>query len=427
MKFVFRWLLLLEARLLLRRRSPRVLLITGTVGKTTAKDTIAAVLSSRFTTRASGEEGNLLLPLAILGLPPLSRRPLDALKTLLRGAAAPFVGDHPAWLILEADPSAPGRVSSISRWLRPDLVVLTAIGDTPPHLDAFPSRDELIDEALQAVHAARPGGVVVVNADDADLVDRVRTIRPQHPMIAFGFLGTADVTCLASTTTYADLQPTGLRLLATSDESEATEEIPGVLGRQHAYAALAALAVAMAVGVPAAEAALAIGGVARQPGRLRLVPGAGGSVILDDTWSGSAPAWAEALRAFGELKAQGRKIVLLSGLPISGDTGAALHTQVGAAAADVSDLLVVLEPHAAEMAAGARCSGIADDRLIVASDPASAGMSIRRSLAKGDLVLVLATGSMDVDMERAVEQMMLEPDRKAELLVRQAPWWDQRR
>ena len=101
--------------------------------------------------------------------------------------------------------------------------------------------------------------------------------------------------------------------------------------------------------------------------------------------------------------------------------------QVGAAAAHVSDLLVVLNPHAAETAAGARRSGIDDDRLIVASDPAAAGAGIRQSLAKGDLALVLATGAMDVDMERAVEQMMLEPDRKAELLVRQASWWNERR
>ena len=149
LKRIIYFILQNESRLVLWKYKPKIIVITGSVGKTSTKDAVYAVFSKISYVRKSEKSYNseIGLPLTILGCSSGWNNPVAWLKNIFKGFWL-FLYPHkyPKWLILEVGIGRAGDMKKTALWLKTDIVVITAIGETPVHIEFFNSRKHLISE-----------------------------------------------------------------------------------------------------------------------------------------------------------------------------------------------------------------------------------------------------------------------------------------
>jgi UDP-N-acetylmuramoyl-tripeptide--D-alanyl-D-alanine ligase len=246
-------------------------------------------------------------------------------------------------------------------------------------------------------------------------------------VLTFGFQETADVRA-ASVEHIREpktLAVRGLRVTATSGARETTIELRGVLGTGHVRAALAALAAARALGVPLAAAADGLKRYTPPPGRVRLVPGVKGTVIIDDTYNSSPDAVFEALETLRAYPVPDgcRRIALLGDMLELGGYSETGHTNVGTRVAESgAEMFIGVGERMREALVSAKRAGMNEDRVLPMENAVSAARFLQGRLRAGDVVLI--KGSQGMRMERAVRELMAEPERASELLCRQGKEWE---
>ena len=387
-----------EARRVLARTRPTIVAVTGTVGKTGTKDAIAAALAPFGSVQKSEKSYNsdIGVPLAILGLPNPWRNPFRWALILLRGFFA--ANKEGGFLVLEVGTDRPGDIRAITKWLTPDIVVVTRLSRAPVHAENFKSVGELIAEKGALVSALRKGGALILNADDAD-VGAYRALAPQNTrIISFGYSEGAEV---------------------RASEWGAKVAPPGALGKPPVYAGLAALAVAGIFGFSLKRAAGALALRTLAPGRLRLLNGVRGSALIDDSYNSSPVATAEALRTLADFQTTGKKYAVLGDMLELGDASEAEHRKAVEHAMAVADLVFLVGERfnkSAQVLLNAK-----PPKVRVFPDARAAGEVLERELRAGDVALT--KGSQGLRMERAVERALADPARATELLVRQEREW----
>lgn len=420
------FILTLEAGLVLARKKPKIIAITGSMGKTTTKDAVHMALRGTFNVRKSEKSFNseLGVPLTILGLENAWRNPLRWAGNILRALYVAFASaNYPEWLVLEVGADRPGDIRRIAKWLRPHVVVITGVPEIPVHVEFFRSPEELAREKRALAEYMAPGGTLVLNGDDArmfgmckDLSDKVRT---------YGFHKQHEWSASALAIGYEKKKPTGIRFKLGNRGTTLPIVIQGALGRPRAYAALAAFAVADAVGVDSVRVSEALSVWTPPPGRMRIIPGANGSTIIDDTYNSSPAAVLSALDALKEIKVPegARRIAMLGDMLELGRYANEAHRNVGARAAQCADKLITIGFRSRATAESALDGGMLDAniRQYEQNESRRAGQELRDELREGDIVLV--KGSQSMRMERTVEALMAEPEKAADLLVRQEPEW----
>ena len=418
-------LLAAEARLLLARLKPKVIAITGSVGKTSTKDAIYAVLKGRIHARKSDKSFNseIGVPLSVLGLQNAWSSPFGWLKNLVDGLIiALTTRDYPAWLVLEIGVDRPGDMARIARWLKPDIVVLTRLPDVPVHVEYFGSPEEVINEKLELVRALTPDGVLVYNHDDERARQAAEDVRQKT--ISFSRYSLSDFTASADKVIYEDGHPAGVECTLTHAGEAVLLKVAGSLGVQHPYNYAAAAAVGSLLGVPLAEAALALAEHLPPPGRMRLIPGIKDTLLIDDTYNSSPVALERALQSLKEIHGATRKLVVLGDMLELGQFSVLAHLAAGEQVATSADVLITVGVRARGIAKGALNARMDESRIFQYDDAAEAGRELERMLMAGDVVLL--KGSQSIRLERIVEEVMAEPERAGELLVRQDPMWKKR-
>src|SRR3989344_6349579 len=180
MKIIFKkivtYILRIESRLVLWKYKPKVIAITGSVGKTSTKDAVYAVISNVSYVRKSDKSYNseIGLPLTVLGLPNGWNNPLGWLKKVLKGLGlflSPWQSTrYPKWLVLETGVGKPNDMRRTASWLKTDAVIITAIGKTPAHIEFFNSRKNLIEEKSNLIKTLKKSGLLILNVDDEDVL-----------------------------------------------------------------------------------------------------------------------------------------------------------------------------------------------------------------------------------------------------------------
>ncbi len=164
------------------------------MGKTSTKDAVYSVFSKIAYVRKSEKSYNseIGLPLTILGIPNGWNNPLIWLQNILKGAWL-FIWPHkyPEWLVLEVGVGKPGDMKQTASWLKTDAVIITAIGDTPVHIEFFNSRDHLIEEKSGLIKTLKKDGLLVLNADD-EAVFNMKT-KSKNRIATYGFSDGVDV------------------------------------------------------------------------------------------------------------------------------------------------------------------------------------------------------------------------------------------
>ncbi|MEK7644799.1 MAG: UDP-N-acetylmuramoyl-tripeptide--D-alanyl-D-alanine ligase [Patescibacteria group bacterium] len=421
-----------EAKLVLKKYQPKIVAITGSVGKTSTKDAIYSALASSFFVRKSQKSfnGDIGVPLTILGLQNARSNPFLWLENICKGFMAVITTHpYPAWLVLEVGADRPKDIAQIMEWVKPDIGVVTRIGEVPVHVEFFKDRAELVFEKSQlprAVRAEAEGGLLLLNIDDADVAG-FRPLSKAKVMTVSQKEG-ADFRATAPELFYesgkdGSQHPAGIRFAIHHGEKTYEVVRRGIAGSHHLYPALFAFAVAVTQGIAPEKAIEGLSRELNTPGRMRLLPAVKGATVIDDTYNASPVAMTEALHTLGGLKC-GKKIALLGDMMELGKLSAEAHRKAGLLAGTVVDVLVTVGVRARQIAEGALDAGLADDKIFQFDSAQEAGKYVEQMLGEGDVVL--AKGSQSIRMERAVQEFMAEPERRAELLVRQDEEWQKR-
>ena len=407
------------ARLHLRRFRPIIVGITGNAGKTTTKDAIAAVLSAKFRVRATGGNLNneLGMPATIIAdvadeYYRTGGTPLFWAKVFARGVVGWLASSaaYPEVLVLEYGADRPGDIKRMTGLFAPNVGVVTRVGEIPVHVEFFASAQELADEKAALVEAVPTDGLVVLNADDLTVLD-MRT-RAQSAVTTYGFGAGARVHIDEFVSDVG-----GIRFNVT-DHATMPVRIRGTIGKGAALAAGAAVAVGSHFGIGLAQASEALSRMSPPPGRLRILPGIKQTTIVDDTYNSSPAAVHLALDTIRELK--GRKVIVLGDMKELGEHSPKAHQEAGTMAAAIASVLVCVGDGGRLMAEAAS-NQLPVENIHWFVDSQIAAPRVQRLLRSGDIVLV--KGSQSMRMERIVREIMAEPQKASELLVRQSTRW----
>ncbi|OGG47831.1 hypothetical protein A2761_01800 [Candidatus Kaiserbacteria bacterium RIFCSPHIGHO2_01_FULL_51_33] len=414
-----------QARAVLRKYKPTIVAVTGSVGKTSTKDALYTVLGSSFFVRKSEKSFNsdIGIPLTILGRPNGWNNPLVWLRTVREGLALLLLPNHyPKWLVLEVGADRPGDIKRITRWLKPDIAVMTLLPAVPVHVEFFKTPEELVAEKQHLLTALKPDGIAIISEDDETA--RSLVVPEGARRVTFGFSSKAEVRASNEETVYEDGKPVGIRFRVKYTGESSPVRLHGVLGRQHIYPVLASVAAGVTQGITLARAAESLKTHEFSPGRMRILAGKNDSLIIDDSYNSSPVAVEEALHTLGSLEIKGRKIALLGDMLELGSFSPEEHRRIGVLAAQKAELLWTVGLRAKTMGEAAVEAGFPKEKTRHFIGSREAGNALAGELRSGDAALV--KGSQSIRMERAVERAMREPHRASELLVRQESAWRRR-
>ena len=354
------------------RSSVRVVGITGSTGKTLAKEIVADVLAR--TLRVLRSEGNLNsetgLPMTLLHLEP----------------------QHEL-AVLEMGMYTEGDIARLAEIARPEVGVVLAVH--PTHLQRAGSVEAIARAKAELPSALPADGLAVLNADDP-MVAAMRHATAA-PVRTFGLGAAADVR--ATTVESHGLAGTSFLLHAPWAERRLTSATPG---RHLVPHALAAVAVAEHYAVPIDEVEAALARGSRAPHRMARVEAASGATVIDDTYNASPESVAAALDFLAEtpLAPGRRRYAVLGDMLELGPGEERLHRAIGTRAAGIVDGLVVVGERGRWIGEAAHAAGLA--RVSGARDADEALSVVERELAPGVGDLVLVKGSRGIELDRLV-------------------------
>lgn len=407
--------------MVLRRHDPKIVAVTGSVGKTSTKDAVYTAIAKSHFARKSEKSFNseLGVPLTILGLPTAWSSPIAWLENIVEGLAiALFARTYPEWLVLEVGADRPGDIKKLA-WLKPHIVVFTYFPDVPVHVEYFDSAEQVIAEKRELKKALRSNGTLIVNADDPKMRDE-EVLDGQH-LIRYGFDETATIRVKDPVVLYKDHVPDGMSAVVQFQAEVLPIIIRGVVGKHHLYPVLAGVSVAVSEGMTFTSAIEAFKDHASPPGRMRILRGKNGSCILDDTYNASPVAVHAGLDTLETLACSGKKIVVLGDMMELGEFSASEHRSVGDRAAVVCDVFITVGVRMLYAAESARSAHAKVNRVEALKDTDEAIKILREIVGEGDIVLV--KGSQSMRMERVVEDFLADSTTAHAVLVRQDDEW----
>ncbi len=421
MKKLIQSLLAYFAKQILHKHRPTVVAVTGSVGKTSTRNAIAAVLSTKFSVRSPSENYNneFGVPLTIIGEKSGGKSIFGWLQVFRKAIATRYTlhaTSYPQILVLEYGLDHPGDISYLCQIAPPDISVLTAV--TPVHAEFFTSVEDLAKEKGQIVRGMKSGGVAFLNVDEP----LVMAERTDCLTVTYGFNSDADVRVENyQTDAYMDRCATRFDLCLYEERTPVV--LPNLLGRGQVYAALAAVAVGKQLGMTTDEIVTGLATLQPQAGRMRPLAGIKGTLLLDDTYN-AAPASMSAaldvLRDFSPVQ-QGRRIAVLGKMAELGRYSEDEHRLLGLHAAEVADILVCVNEEALDIRRGAIEAGMDETHIHYFKDSTEAGRWLDFNVKQGDVILI--KGSQSSRMEKAVKDILAQPTQAKNLLVRQYGTW----
>lgn len=424
-------ILTLEARLVVQKYKPHIVAITGSVGKTSTKDAIYAVLAEGTHVRKSDKSFNseLGLPLTILGVPNAWNNPLRWFQNILDGLfLIVFKHSYPQWLVLEVGADRPGDISSLAKWLPVDIAVITRLPEVPVHVEFFDSPEAVVEEKASLINALAHAGTLVVYADDRRknmLVEKAQAHGAK--VITFGLLPDADVRASDSSVMQEagdESWPIGITTEITVGSASAPISIKGTIGNHMLLPAVAAAAVGYAMGMDLPSIVHGLSRYEPPRGRMHLISGIKNTLVIDDTYNSSPAAVVAALDALASIKPRGRRIAVLGDMLELGRHSVEEHRKLGAYAAGTVDILCTVGFRARDTAEGALDNGLIDGAIFQYEDSDKAGDELAAMVQPGDCVLV--KGSQSMRMEKTVKHLMKDPELAFDFLVRQEDNWKKR-
>jgi len=385
-------ILAVQTKALIRHHKLNVVVITGSVGKTSTTQAIATVLGKKFKVRTTTGNYNtdIGVPCSAFG-----RRIPTNIKNLFAWAFMMFKNLGQIYgkvdfemLVLEVGTDQPGDVPSFA-YLKPDIAVVTAV--TPEHMEFFDSIDAVAAEELSVIGFSKKVFCNDLLVDKQFIAEVIESLGERSAVIA---------------------------CYSRADVKYLTPKLK-VVGEHSLDAIAAACAVGKALGMKKDDIDEAVQAIRPQPGRMQVLRGIKNSKLIDDTYNATPEAVKAALQyLFSQHSPQ--KIALLGNMNELGNSSQATHREIGQMCTPKQlDILFTLGPEAnryiAEEAEAKGC------KVTRCKSPVEAGQKIKEALKEGGLVLL--KGSQNgVFTEEALKQLLADPAH-AHKLVRQSPQW----
>ncbi len=346
-----------------------LLAVTGSAGKTTTKEILAHILSTRF--RVMKSSGNLNNHIGL---------PLQLLK---------LEAEHDLGVV-EMGMNHAGEIRALGALAHHDLAVVTTVA--PVHLEFFGSLAEIARAKYEIIETLPPGGVAVLNADDDYVCQFGRDFKGK--VVTFGIKRSADVT--ATKVRLNGAEGSTFELVVGSVGEPVTFPL---VGEHNIYNALAAAAAAMERGISPSQAAAALSSVA-PPDKRGQVLHLNGATLINDSYNSNPRALQAMVDTLASMKAE-RRILVVGEMLELGPTAEALHRECGKHAAEKKIDMVIGVRGMARAVAEAACGSGTQAQFV--ETPEQAGEWLVRNLRPGDAVLLKA--SRGVKLERALEML----------------------
>ncbi|MFC1687436.1 UDP-N-acetylmuramoyl-tripeptide--D-alanyl-D-alanine ligase [Patescibacteria group bacterium] len=429
LKKILEWKLQIVTRLIIKKYQPKIVGVTGSVGKTSTKEAIYTVLKSKFRTGKNLKNYNneIGVPLAILGEETGGKNPFIWFGIFWRAFLKILFRDdsYPEILAVEMGADKAGDIGYLTKLAPCTVGVVTAVSGV--HMEFFKSFERVVSEKRKIISHLPKDGYAILNTDDPEVIKMKEKTKAK--VLTYGFSEQADIRGIDPQVSHGPpdtpkrpISIQGISFKVAYDGSTVPMFLPSVLGRHQVLGGLAAVAVGVAFSLNLHDIATALKEFVSPPGRMNLLPGIKYTSLIDDSYNSSPKAAIAALDTLKLIDNGGKKIAALGDMAELGSESDTGHEEVGkhAAISDL-DILVTVGEKAKVIAQSARESGMSADRVVSYDHAEQAGRYIQKIIDTGDVVLI--KGSQVARMEKVTKELMTEPLRAKDLLVRQGAEW----
>lgn len=427
-------LLILIAKAILWQHKPYIIAVTGNLGKTTTKDSIVAALSNR-PVRGSAKSLNtdIGIPLTIIGANNPWSHVGKWILVIGKGIITFFAREYPEYLVLEVGADAPDDILSITKWLHPQIVVLTQFADVPVHIENFNNdRDLLIREKEYLAMAAEE--MLIYNGDDIDcqnIAKRVGMADDKVHRVSFG-RGIHNTLMLRDVGNSYDLH--SVVGTVEYDHRLYKVKLEDTLGTAAVLATMPAILAAIYINGYECEyeydddllnvigdTIKMLNKTVRQPGRMRPLYGIKNTLIIDDTYNSSPKAVENGLETLRDISSKYRRIIVLGDMKELGDQSESEHYRIGRLIPTSGNVLVTLGHEAKHIASGARDAGMRDGWVLECDTIDDVISELINIILPGDIIYI--KGSQSMRMEKVVQVMLSNEHDPSKALTRQDKEW----
>ncbi|MCX6762123.1 MAG: UDP-N-acetylmuramoyl-tripeptide--D-alanyl-D-alanine ligase [Candidatus Moranbacteria bacterium] len=428
-------LLRFMASAMLKKYRPRIIAVTGSVGKTSAKEAIFAVISSHYRVRKSEKNYNneIGVPLTIIGSESGEHSIFLWAGIFLRWIfKLIFPVSYPEILILELAADQPGDLKYLTDFVPPDISVITEISAS--HLEQFKHIEAIFREKVVPAKALSEKGLVILNIDNPYLLklkDNPHQFGVVARIFSFGFGENADARAMdvflnqhddlpAAETQFITSSLSGLSFKLNYEGTTMPLRLNNILAKHNIYAALTGVSVGIELGLNLVEIGKSLENFSLPSGRMNLIRGIKNTSIIDDSYNSSLASAEGALEVLREIK-QGRKIVVFGDMLELGESTENEHRMLAKKFLEIGGDVFLTVGRRMLFAVDELKKHKFSGEIYAFRNPMEAGKKLQEILHAGDVVLV--KGSQGMRMEKVVEEVMAEPERAEALLCRQNTQW----
>jgi UDP-N-acetylmuramoyl-tripeptide--D-alanyl-D-alanine ligase len=428
MKKILQLKLKLLAKLILKKYKPKVIGITGSVGKTSAKEAIFSVLSVSYKTRRNIKNYNneIGLPLTIIGVESPGRSFIGWLIVFLKAIKLLIINEkkYPEMLVLEMGVDRPGDMEYLLSIVKCDIGIMTTIGTS--HLEFFGTVENIEKEKTLLLNSLKPGGWSVLNNDDERIRKIAKNLKSKN--ITYGFSEKSNVRAIEISFSFEKNKSLenliGLSFKLGYNGSYVPVLVPGVISETSIYSCLIAACVGVIYDINLLKISEALRSLKLPSSRMNLIKGIKKTLIIDDSYNSSPQSAKAALEVLSKISIskENKKIAILGDMLELGNISEKSHFEIGNLLFELGiNQLYAIGSRARDIAQGARSAGMKDGDIFEFADSEEAGKFIQQKITKGDLLLV--KGSQGVRTEKIVKELMADPLRASELICRQDESW----
>jgi len=420
------------ARRIIKKYQPDVIGVTGSVGKTSTKEAIFCVLSKRFSVRRNLKNYNneIGVPLTIIDIESGKKSLIGWFKVFFKACKLIiFRCAYPKILVLEMAADKPGDIEYLVDFVPCRVGIITAIA--PVHLEFFKELENVVKEKAKIISHLEKDDFALLCADD-ELVIGLKD-KTKASVSTYGFSDEAEIKGTEVQISFSRNQDQdsikkqeirGLSFKISYQGSTIPFFQPGVLGQHQAYSALAACAVGLAYGLNLSEISEALRDFKSPPGRMNLIKGIKETLIIDDSYNSSPKAAIAALEVLDKIPLEkgSKKYVALGDMAELGNFTEEGHKMIGREVVKYADILLTVGEKARMIADEAVKSEMKEENVFSFDKAEELGKFLQDRIHQNDLLLI--KGSQVSRMEKVVKELMAEPLRASELLVRQGKEWN---
>lgn len=420
MKKILQLKLKILAKLIIWRQKPKVVAISGSVGKTSAKNAICQVLKTKY--RVSGGLKNynneIGLPLSIIGSLSPNKNIFAWILVFIKATKLILFksNKYPEILVLEMGIDRPGDMDYLCRIAKPDVGVITVIGHS--HIEYFGSVNKIKEEKQKLIKYLPASGLAVLNCDD-ELACSMSSLS-RSKVLKYGFSSEAELKAqdLIYNLERGNYDLSGLNFKFNFNGSIVPVVMDNVITKSAVYSALSAALVGLHFGLNLIDIAASLRNYSLPPGRMNVLSGINHSFIIDDSYNSSPESCKLALEVFEKIKidSNSKKYVILGDILELGGISEEIHRNIGKIVSNMKiDYLLVVGKSSKYISNEVNKKGFAKKNIFSFESSSQAGLFLKDRINPGDVMLF--KGSRGMKMEDAIISVMNEPERKNELLV----------